>query len=460
MPVLLAVGTQNKYYHLGKGIVVLMECSLRFSLAGPDGMTIKADDAKARLEVDSLSLVANDGTSHFFSLRDIVTTRSQDFRIEATMVNGQSLVLFKIGDKYEDLAKGINRSRNEQLIRDLLMQEPVRKQSVPGELRMGAHEEQKPLICKCEVRVYQSTVAIMPEKGEFIRLPLSNLAGVSVEKFSLTIRKEDGSFLTVGKLGRELEPLRKAIADGMAEQTLRIKALLKDLVPEADPINIENASRLIKEGKAVNLVLLDQLVPGSWMAMEKRLEGADLGPQYQLLTSLGIKEKTRVGIKRTRSEEGTTDYIWLFVPITSTSSGKAGNAIAFEASSEDDTGRATYFFRIAPREEFRRSGAEGESFADLDRILDRTNAALEAINFRREPIYLEEGKLYTPEYSRYRYAMMKVPELRDLRARFIGRVIHSDPLQWATDVSDLLSFNVSAKDDDQRWAKKEGEPNE
>jgi hypothetical protein len=48
---------------------------------------------------------------------------------------------------------------------------------------------------------------------------------------------------------------------------------------------------------------------------------------------------------------------------------------------------------------------------------------------------------------------MRVPELRTLRERFIGRVMHSSLEQWKGDVAALLDFNVAQQDDSVRWKK-------
>jgi hypothetical protein len=70
-----------------------------------------------------------------------------------------------------------------------------------------------------------------------------------------------------------------------------------------------------------------------------------------------------------------------------------------------------------------------------------------AINFRREPIYLSDDQLGEPPYAKYQYAVQKIPELRELRRLFIGRVIHSSPEQWQQDIRSLLAFNVSSTGD-------------
>ena len=46
---------------------------------------------------------------------------------------------------------------------------------------------------------------------------------------------------------------------------------------------------------------------------------------------------------------------------------------------------------------------------------------------------------------------MLIPELGELRSRFIGRVSHTGEEMWKAKVEELLAFNVAAKSDTARW---------
>ena len=185
-------------------------------------------------------------------------------------------------------------------------------------------------------------------------------------------------------------------------------------------------------------------------ALEARLRAAGMGEEYNHLASLGEGSMARLGIKRSlvSTEE---DYIWFLMPLL----GKEGNAIAMEATSGPSGGRATYFFRIAPRDRYpgMDKGARREA---AEECMDLLTAGLQEINFRREPIYLKDEQLAAPQYSRYRFSIVLLPSLRELRARLIGRVAHTSPEEWATKVGQLLAFNASAKGDG-RWTSAEPE---
>jgi hypothetical protein len=77
--------------------------------------------------------------------------------------------------------------------------------------------------------------------------------------------------------------------------------------------------------------------------------------------------------------------------------------------------------------------------AAADRAIARINRCLQAINFRREPVYLSEEQMWDPRYAKYQFALQRIPELRELRGLFKGRVIHSSPEQWRQHIRALLA---------------------
>ena len=145
----------------------------------------------------------------------------------------------------------------------------------------------------------------------------------------------------------------------------------------------------------------------------------------------------------------TGDYIWFLVPIIADVASSSGNAIAFEASGSDSS-RATYLFRIAGRKEYPGFSAS-EKKLTAEAALERTVNALVEINFRREPIYLDEAALLSEAHTHYRYAINALPGLRDLRERFIGRVQHVSAEQYVQQIDDLLTFNTTSRSDSDRW---------
>lgn len=192
---------------------------------------------------------------------------------------------------------------------------------------------------------------------------------------------------------------------------------------------------------------VEALSPQLWEQLVGHLDTAGVREEYDFLASLGQADRVSIGIKRGLMGDLTGEYVWFLVPIYSDDPTQPGNAIVMEAASGEGEGRATYVFRMLSRAEYARRQGLAQLHAAADRALANTNRCMQAVNFRREPIYLSERRLAEPQYAHYRYALKKLPALRELRRLFVGRVMHSTPAQWQDDIMDLLRFNVSVDDD-------------
>jgi hypothetical protein len=113
---------------------------------------------------------------------------------------------------------------------------------------------------------------------------------------------------------------------------------------------------------------------------------------------------------------------------------------------------ATYFFRIMSRKEYSQIKDEDLNI-ELENFTTNINRAMIYVNFRREPIFLSEEQLDGTKYVQYRFAIKRMPSLRMLRSLFIGRVIHSSPEHWKSNVASLLAFNTKSLDDTEKWKK-------
>jgi len=68
-------------------------------------------------------------------------------------------------------------------------------------------------------------------------------------------------------------------------------------------------------------------------------------------------------------------------------------------------------------------------------------------------VYISQEQLKEPRFKQYQFSIKRLPELRELRSRFIGRVMHHSLAQWQQDTLSLLTFNVDCTDDCLRWEK-------
>ena len=71
--------------------------------------------------------------------------------------------------------------------------------------------------------------------------------------------------------------------------------------------------------------------------------------------------------------------------------------------------------------------------------MQKLTQGLAWVNFRRAPVYLSDDSLAeTPKFHRYAIGCRKLPVLRDLRAAFVGRAIHSTIEEWTTQLNGLV----------------------
>ncbi len=436
-----------------------MECSASYSLSDEAGQITASADAQARLEEENISVLPKFGEPLFFSLRDILEISEGDYKIHLTLTSKEKLTIFNLGYKYEDFLRVLSCLRNEILLKDMLMYETLRKSGVEAEFVYFDEVGNEKQRGKCEPRLYETAVVVIPEQGELVRILYIDISEIRDEDFNLAIATDFGEKFVFSGLGRQFDPFTKTLSDLINELSLKVQSSLKELLPKSDPSVIRRAARFMKEGKAARRSDIESISPLLWTELEKKLETSGIKEEYDFLKSLAQQEKLCIGLKRGLLGDLTGEYIWFLIPIYSTNANEPGNTIAMEAISSEGGGKATYFFRIVSRKDYSNFKSIEELDREADNFIKRINRCMLAINFRREPIYLPDERLEEPQYQKYQFAIAKIPALRELRQLFIGRVIHSLPEQWKVDVMDLLMFNVSMQDDKLKW-KKGGVKNE
>jgi hypothetical protein len=98
--------------------------------------------------------------------------------------------------------------------------------------------------------------------------------------------------------------------------------------------------------------------------------------------------------------------------------------VAWEASSR--SGRATYFFRLVKAAQAVQLSDPAHAGVIVDTAVRRLNRVLAMLNFRRRPIYLSDDELAADSrFPCYAIAARHMPEVREVRASFLGRALHS-----------------------------------
>lgn len=431
----------------------VMECSLEYLLTDLAGQETSSGEARARLEEEKLAILPKFGEPLFLSYRDILDISEGDYKVRLTLSSKEDLLLSNLGYRYEDFLRVLSKLRNEVLLGDMLMQENLRRFGVEAEFVYWDESGKESGGGKCEPRLYETALVVIPERGYFIRIPYSDLLEISEEDHSLILTTEYGQKVVLSMMGNQFDPFVKMLSTLNNELQLKVQSHLKEILPGFDPLVIRKAARFMKEGRAAKRSDIESISPDLWIELEKRLEVAGIKEGYDFLKALSQQEKICVGLKRGLLGDLTGEYIWFLIPIYSVLPDEPGNAIAMEATAGEGGGKATYFFRIVSRKDYPEFKEIEELHKEADDLIKRINRCMRDINFRREPIYLSDGRLEEPQYLNYRFAVQRLPGLQTLRHLFIGRVIHASPEQWKRDVMDLLKFNVSTQDDTMKWTK-------
>lgn len=424
-----------------------MESSAKFSHAGMDGKVDLLGDGKVTVGKDTVSVQGVPSANYSLSVRDIRWLRSADYRIELGTSSG-SLMLFDLGYRFEDVLRAIHAARNELLITDRLVYESPKMQGVNGTVKVQGAGVSQPFEGPAEVRLYETALVVLPQMSSLVRMRYSDIGSIASNDYSLELADERGTKVSIRMLGRQHDPLLKAISDQVAEMKLRSRNIIKSLHPAISDGELTKMSVLMREGKAASFADINEVSAPFTNILEKKLR-IELPDSYGALMGKGRRDMARYGFKHGLMDGVTGDYIWFLVPIFSNDPSQPGNAIAFEASGSDSA-RATYLFRIMGRAEYA-DCSTSELLKAVGPALEGTADALTEINFRREPVYLGEADLLKEEFSHYRYAIDALPGLKDLRERFIGRLQHGSAEQYSKDLDDLLLFNKESRSDLERW---------
>lgn len=432
----------------------VLELTARIILKSQGVVQVSETSAKIILQKESFSIFPENWGTYLFSYREIIDIIPEDYKLRFSLNKGQELEISQLGYQYEDFTRIFIKLRNAMILKDLLFQETLKKSGLEADflyLDESGLEKQKG---KAEFEFYQTSLVILPERGELIKIPFSDILETKTDNFQIEIIIAKGGKVIISKLGEKFDLFKEILNSCLNEIVLNVQNFIKGIWPEVDFSTLNKISGLIKEGKAIERGEIEIMAPEFWEKLEKSLMKTEIKEEYEFLKSIGEQEKIYLGFKKGLMGKLTGDYLWFFIPIYSQDKSKLGNAIAFETTGEKETGRATYFFRILNRNEYK-TADKTQIESRIDSLISKINLGLLAINFRREPIYLPEEKLEEPDYVKYKFSMAKIPEIKLMRELFIGRVIHRDDEQWQKGVSDLLVFNVNSNDDAEKWSSDE-----
>jgi len=457
------------------GKEILIQYALSYSIYSDfesDSSLIESGEGKIRLQEESLTISGKKLESLLVTYRNIAGIDAQNYRIDLILYTNEKISLYDLGYNYENFFRDLSRLRNEIAIIDLLMKENLLKSGVEAEFVYADKNSINVANGACELRIYETALVIIPVMGEIKRISFGEILSVEDADYRLNISTDYDEKFTFSMLGKQFDPFKRDLSNALDELLIQTQSFLKELIPDESPIVLRQAAQLFKDGRAVKKSSIDAISKNIWEKLEQKLDKAGAIESYNFLKSLSSKDKICIGLKRGLMGDLTGQYFWFLIPIYSTNSSEPGNAVAMEAftisetaikdeivssignADDDSEGKATYIFRFIDRAAYKNFKNINDLDGEYDTFIKKINRCMISINFRREPIYLSEIKLMDEKYISYRYAIKKIPDLKELRKLFIGRVIHSSKDTWEKDLKNLLSFNVSTTDNNIAWIKK------
>jgi hypothetical protein len=433
-----------------------IECFMSYILLDESEKQVATGECKGTVDEEYLTVFPKFGAILPFQLRDIVGIKTENYRIILPLTSKEKVILFSLGHCFEDFLRVLTDLRNEMIVKDLLMNETIRKPDVDMEFVYcdeTGNERQKGV---GKIRLYETGLVALPQKGDIVRVPYSDIANVSEENHSVRLSTELGEQMLFSKMGTEFEPFLKTLSNIYDELQDKGVSSLKTLFPTVDFVSLRKIAGVMREGKAAKRVDVEAINPKLWRELEKKIDSTGLNESYTFLKGLAQQERICIGFKRGLMGDLTGEYMWFLMPIYNIGEKEIGNAVAMEATEatgEESSGKATYFYKIVSRKDYPNYRSLEELDKETDKFIKKINRCMLDINFRREPIYLPDERLDEPTYFKYKIAIQRIPSLKLLRNLYIGRVIHASPDQWKSDVIDLLRFNVMTQDDFAKWKK-------
>ncbi len=94
---------------------------------------ISSGECEGTIDKEYLTILPTFGNILAFHLRNIITIEAENYKISLFLTSKEKLILFNLGNYYEDFLRILTDLRNEVIIKDLLMNETVIKPDIDME---------------------------------------------------------------------------------------------------------------------------------------------------------------------------------------------------------------------------------------------------------------------------------------------------------------------------------------
>jgi hypothetical protein len=415
---------------------------------------------RVEFDAEKFTLTPDSSPPLVFDLGDLDAVIAVDYEIKLPLYTGNTLVLRQFGKAYETLAHDLLDAYRKRTLQCLLLEDLEEVERFNGNFELALRGE-APRSGPAEIPLFKSNLAVLPNASQAFQWRLADVDSVHFDQPAYEVNLQSGDDrLKISRLAKRTEEFAtrtKEAVNGLASASMQA---LHAALPFLNPDQLQSANVVMREGRSAPLAKLAAISPKIPNALAANAVDADLKPYYDQLVSRTAAGMQYAGFKLIRAEEedtaaasesadddtdisnapdvdeaGPQTLYWFFFPFAAKSgSSEPANLVAWEASSR--SGRATYFFRLVDPQ----SASQLRDPAAVDSAIQHLNRALGVLNFRRRPIYVSDDVLEgNPQFHRYAIAARRIPEVRELRNKFIGRAIHSSLEAWQEQVASILA---------------------
>lgn len=451
-----------------RSILTLMaEFTGKFQQLTASGSVMQEGACRVQFDSQTFTLSPDSGAPIVCDLGDLDAVIAADYELRLPLYTGSVVLLRQFGKAYETLCHDLLEAFRQRTLQCLLLEDLKEVARFDGnfELAVAATSARSGA---AEFRLFKSNLAVLPAASQGFQWRLADVDSVTFDPDTYEVTLRAGQdVLKAGKLAKRTEEFAASAKDAIGSLAAQSAQALHSAFPFLTPEQLQATAALLREGHSALVAQLTAINPKFAAGLAANAVDHDLKPYYDYLLAGTAKDTLFAGFKLIRAEDSgegesgsgtgdasadsssgsdgdTTDtdaggpqtLYWFYFPIA----GKKGpaNLVAWEASSRG--GRATYFFRLVDSAREAELADPARAPATLEAALSRLDRVLGMLNFRRRPIYLSDDELERDrKFHRYAIAARRIPELREVRAAFVGRAVHSSLEAWQGQVKAILA---------------------
>jgi len=451
----------------------------KFKYLEAGGALLQEGACRLAFAEESLTLTPAKGAPLVCDLADVDVFVPGDYELSLKLYTGKTILLSHFAKVFQNLCHDLLEAWRTRLIQCLLLEDLEEIARYDGQAQLDS--TQGAFSSRAEIRLYKSNLAVVPESGNGFSWRLADIDSLDFAEATYTIDLRSGDDrLILTRLAKRTREFIDKLQEAMADISEKSAATLHDVLPFLNPDQLQRTAELMKEGRAAPVSSLSAIHPKTERALVENAVDESLRPYFDALKAQTSGHGYFAGFKFVRpepeaeeleasdaestagqapaeeqdsvsqedadvagevedgEEQGDPVLHWFFFPLKVPGASTPANVVAWEASSR--SGRATYFFHLLPPAQASRLEDKGQAAEAIAESIRQLNRAIVLLNFRREPIYLPDDSLDAqPRFHRYAIAKRKLPALRQLRASFLGRAIHTSTTAWQKQVQAIIS---------------------